>query len=222
MDDSNQQTLGAYEAHVQAYIDGTPQTVDGHVKTWIDESLGYLPAGASVLELGSAFGRDADYIEAAGYAIQRTDATKAFVDLLQERGHQARLLNALTDPWGGPYDMVFADAVLLHFTVEQFNLALTKARASLQPQGILAFTVKQGEGSEWSDAKLGAPRFFQYWQAPALRQALETAGFTVLKLEADLSNKWWQVIARPAAQSISAGDAAEQDTAKNGFPLERE
>ena len=195
MSDSNDKTVQSYEAHIQEYVEGTPQQVTGYVKDWIDDALSHVPPGATVLELGSAFGRDAAYIESAGYKVQRSDVAKGFVNLLKSQGHDAKLLNALTDPLGGPYDMVFADAVLLHFTVDEFNTVSAKIYASLRTQGIFAFTVKQGRGSEWSDDKLGAPRFFQYWQREDLQRAVEQAGFKLLRLSADPAAKWWQVVA---------------------------
>jgi hypothetical protein len=57
--------------------------------------LSYLPKTAAILELGSAHGRDADYIESLGYKIYRTDAVKAFVDYLQAKNHDASVLNAI-------------------------------------------------------------------------------------------------------------------------------
>ena len=89
----NDETLAVYETSVQKYIDGTPSVVDGHVKTWIDETLALVPQNARILEIGTATGRDADYIEAQGYYVERTDATKAFVALQREQGHEARELN---------------------------------------------------------------------------------------------------------------------------------
>jgi SAM-dependent methyltransferase len=194
VDDSNSKTLNAYEAHVQEYIDGTPQEVGEHVKVWIDAALVKVPQDAKILELGSAFGRDAAYIEAAGFTVQRTDATKAFVDLLQDKGYTARVLNIITDDLDGPYDMVFANAVLLHLTAEEFQAAVAKIYASLREKGIFAFTVKQGTGTEWSDTKLGAPRFFQYWAEQPLRQVLEDNNFAVLELATDSAQKWLHVI----------------------------
>lgn len=191
---SNQETLQSYEAHIQEYVDGTPQQVGNFVKEWIDASLTYVPLGGRVLELGSAFGRDAEYLEQAGYDVRRTDAVNGFVELLRSQGHEAQLLNAITDDLGGPYDMVFADAVLLHFTMDEFQIVLRKVHDSLRRGGIFAFTLKQGEGAEWSTDKLGAPRFFQYWQETDLQKTLAAHHFSVRQLAGVDAGKWWQVI----------------------------
>lgn len=99
--ESNDATLQSYEAHIQEYISGTPQSVDGHVQDWIDATLKLLLPDAKILEYGSAFGRDALYIESKGFAIERTDATAGFVELLQSQGHEARLLNIVSDKISG-------------------------------------------------------------------------------------------------------------------------
>jgi hypothetical protein len=63
MSHTNDTTVQSYDAHVQEYIDGTPQSVEGFVQDWIDRTLSGVPPSANILEIGSAFGRDADYIE---------------------------------------------------------------------------------------------------------------------------------------------------------------
>jgi hypothetical protein len=96
MNNSNQQTIQAYEDHIQDYINGTVRdTGDGSVKDWIDEFLTDLPKTARILEFGSAFGRDAEYIQKQGYKVECTDATQAFVDLLNKKGFSARHLNSI-------------------------------------------------------------------------------------------------------------------------------
>lgn len=80
-----QQTLASYEDNVVAYIEGTPQEVSGDVKKWIDETLNGLPVTSKILEVGSAFGRDASYIESKGCSVQRSDATIGFIDYLEKK-----------------------------------------------------------------------------------------------------------------------------------------
>lgn len=100
--DENRRTIGAYEGHVSEYVKGTRQDVSGVMKAWLDESVAGLDRSARILELGSATGRDAAYLRSMGYAVECTDATLAFVRLLQEKGLGARQLNAVTDDLGAP------------------------------------------------------------------------------------------------------------------------
>ncbi|HEU4914759.1 MAG TPA: class I SAM-dependent methyltransferase [Candidatus Saccharimonadales bacterium] len=199
MNDSNQQTIDAYQSHVQEYIDGTPQQVDGVVKEWMDSALAGLPADADILEFGSAFGRDTEYIQGKGFKVNSTDATPAFVELLQKKGLNARVLNAITDDLGGPYDLVIANAVLLHFTREETEKVLAKVLAALKDGGRFAFTLKQGEGETWEDSKLGAPRYFCFWQEQQIEELLKKVGYSQVEVSGDKATRnnttWVQVIA---------------------------
>jgi 2-polyprenyl-3-methyl-5-hydroxy-6-metoxy-1,4-benzoquinol methylase len=179
---SNQQTVQSYNDHVQEYINGTPRETTEDWKRWIDENLQALGANAKILEFGSAFGRDAAYMESQGFTMQRTDASSGFVDLLNKQGHNAQLLNAITDPIPTGYDMIFASAVLLHFTREETKSVIDKVYAALPGNGRFVFSLKIGDGEETTEAKLGAPRYFCYWQAPDIEKVLNDAGFSSVKI----------------------------------------
>lgn len=106
MSETNSRTLESYNEHIQEYIDGTPQVVSGDVQRWIDASLQGLPLDAKIIEVGTAFGRDASYIENQGYKVERTDATEGFVDWLNQNGHPARVFNLISDDFDNNYDLV--------------------------------------------------------------------------------------------------------------------
>lgn len=198
MSETNSKTIESYNGHVQEYIDGTPQEVSGVVKEWLDKSLTGLPLDAHILEFGSAFGRDAVYLQDKGYTVECTDATPSFVELLQQKGFNARQLNAITDDLPQGLDLVLANAVLLHFTREETAQVLRKVHTSLSDGGRFAFTLKEGDGDTWSDAKLGVPRFFCYWTEEQISQYLADAGFNNVDVTGDAETKnatWLQVIA---------------------------
>lgn len=154
-----------------------------------------------LLELGSGTGRDAAYLEDLEVAVVRTDATPAFVEMLRATGHDARLLDARRDDLGSPYDGVLAMAMLLHLTRAEVLELFVKARRAVRPGGVLAFTVKEGDGDGWSEAKLGRPRYFVYWREHELRAVLVTAGWTPVSVEhvSGSQEPWLFVIAEPAA-----------------------
>jgi SAM-dependent methyltransferase len=139
--------------------------------------------GGEVLELGSGPGREAQYLEARGLRVHRTDATPAFVERLRQAGHQARILDVRRDDLGGPFDDVLANAVLLHLDRDDLGVALRACHDATRPDGALALTLKEGDGEAWSDAKLGMPRWFVYWREGPLRQALTDAEWTVVRLD---------------------------------------
>ena len=196
---SNARTLAAYESRIEAYIDGTPQVVAGASKDWIDAALAGLLPDAKLLELGSAFGRDAAYITSKGYSIECTDAAESFVSFLRDRGFQARPFNAITDELADEYDLILASAVMLHFTRQELALVLRKLCGSLARSGRLAFSLKRGEGEAWSTEKLGTPRYFCYWEMEALEPVLDAAGFASWTVDNARSSRtdvpWLRIIA---------------------------
>ncbi len=190
----NAATLDAYNTGVDAYVSGTPGETSGSVKVWIDHLLSYLKVDAQIIEIGSAFGRDADYIESRGFTVARTDAAQSFVDLLLTKGHSAQNFNILKDEFSSFYDVVFANCVFLHFTREELRNVLEKIHANLFANGILAFSVKIGEGEEWTNEKVGNPRYFCYWKRDDIQSLLESTGFEVDTMTED--GKFLQIISK--------------------------
>ena len=178
----NSKTLDSYEDHVAEYVSGTSPVPSDNVTGWYQRLLSNLPKDSRILEIGSAFARDAEYVESLGYKVQCTDATQDFVRLMKEKGHDAYLLNVLTDDLGSDWDVIFANCVFLHFTEAEFKLVLNKIKKALRPGGILGFAVKRGEGSKWSEEKIGAPRYFQYWQQEGLRQLVDDVGLKIIDI----------------------------------------
>lgn len=195
----NARTLRSYQDKTQEYVEGTPE-IDNIIKRWIDKSLELIPRNNKILEVGSGFGRDAAYIRDKGFIIECSDAVPNFVELLQQKGFNARLLNLLSDNLGTGYHMVIADAVLLHFTPEEAVIVARKIYNALVDDGIFALRMKQGNGSVWSEEKLGEPRYFYYWQSEDLKKMLEGIGFEWLDVTKSYTahNKasWMHIILR--------------------------
>lgn len=179
---ANDNTLQAYELSINEYVANTAPEASGNVKIWIDSVLELLPATPKIIEIGSAFGRDAEYIESKGFKVTRTDAAKGFVSLLQEKGYPAYQFNPLKEEFSSTYDLIFANAVFLHFTPNELQEVFSKIYKSLNKEGILAFSVKHGHGEEWTSAKVGKPRYFCYWQSDQMKHLLESNGFRLIKI----------------------------------------
>lgn len=191
---ANTVTIQSYESSIQEYTSGTSAVVSGNFKVWIDTLLQNVNRGAEIIEIGSAFGRDAAYIESQGFKVERTDATEGFVHLLHQAGHLAHLFNVVIDDFTKKYDLIFANAVFLHFTPQELQSVLLKAYDALKDNGILAFSVKKGEGEEWTTAKLGQPRYFCYWDMDKMKSLLSSVGFDEVTILED--DKWLQIIAK--------------------------
>jgi SAM-dependent methyltransferase len=159
MRDANSETLAAYEAGWEKYLAGTPAVPLNEHGSWLPDALVRRPPGR-VLEIGSGPGHDAAHMEAIGVPVERTDACAGFVQNLQDQGHEARLLNVLTDDLGGPYGMIYAFAVFQHFDGFQLSAVLRRCHNALVPGGVLAFSARRGTGTEWQERKGLGRRLF--------------------------------------------------------------
>lgn len=166
-------TLDAYERAAAVYADRT----SADRAALVDDLLALVPRGARVLELGSGPGRDALALEAAGLRVDRTDGARTFVERLRADGHAARVLDVRTGMFGSGYDAVFANAVLLHVQRDELTGVLRRALVAVRPGGVLAATVKRGEGDAWTTAKVDRARHFTYWTEDALTRVVADAGW---------------------------------------------
>jgi len=135
----NDQTLHTYETKLQEYINSTPRQINKAEYPWIDQALNLISKTGKILELGSGFGRNAEYIQKQGYDVECTDAVQGFVGILQQKGLKARFLDALKDDFGSKYDMVFANGVLVHFTPDETADVMAKVSTSLKRRWHLCF-----------------------------------------------------------------------------------
>jgi SAM-dependent methyltransferase len=205
----NSETLQSYESKAKLWMSQTPSTYDDRHKPllkWIDSALSSLPLDAKILEIGSANGRDANYIEKRGYVVERTDAALAFVSYLKGKGHDAKKLNILEDELDSEYDLVFANAVFPHFTPEDTRIALGKIHRALKPGGLLALNVKQGDNQTWVDEKLGDDnkRFIFQWKLADLFTLLDKCGYRLVYSSQDspgdlASHTWAHLVVKKSS-----------------------
>ena len=175
-------TVAAYDGDAAGYSDRVWDLND-EVRAELDWFAGAVGTGASVLEIGSAGGRDAIALEERGLTVRRTDITPAFVELMRSRGFDADVLDPLTDELGGPYDGVWASACLLHVDRADLPTVLGNLAVATRQSGALAMSVKEGDGEEWSvHGSVRAPRRFTYWREAPLRAVLTEAGWQVQEL----------------------------------------
>lgn len=189
MSEANQKTLATYNNGVENYVNGTPQFTDGFQKKWLDSVFSDVPKDASILELGSAFGRDARYLKDLGYDLELTDASESFVSYLNKHDFNASVLDIVSDRPQKQYDVVLACAVFLHFTDEDFRKALANVESALLPGGKFVFSLKIGDGEAWSQEKMNAPRYFNYWREAGVEHELKRVGMELVDAQ-DSDDKW--------------------------------
>ncbi len=179
MSQENEETLNSYEIASDKYLATVRKQPADNVQVWLLKAIENLSKNALIFEVGSAGGIEANYLETIGFKVQRSDAAKSFVQYLQSTGVSCLLFNALTDDYPAKYDLIFANAVLLHFTdSEAFDFAL-KSFHSLKRGGKLALTTKKGLRDSWQTKKLGLPRYENYWSRTGIEQLMTSAGFVI-------------------------------------------
>lgn len=190
---ANALTLETYGRAMDRWREASCEDVHGGHLAFLEQVVALVPPGARVLEIGSGTGRDAGWLESRGLVVQCTDGCPEFVEALRSTGRDAHVLNVLEDPIPRGFDVVWASAVLLHLEAADLPGVLTRI-AGAAP--LLAFTVKVGEGSEWSTAKTGLPRFFQFWQEDSMRDVLAGTPWRIELLEQRPGryDEWLQVV----------------------------
>lgn len=177
-------TAAAYDVDAAAFAAATDQLGES-TRELADWFAGAVGRGGAVLEIGSGGGRDAAALAERGLAVRCTDVSPGFVALLRERGFDAAVLDPLADPLvdaeHGPYAGVWASASLLHVARPDLPTILRRLAGATRPGGVLALTLKEGDGERWSvHGSVRAPRRFTYWREGPLRAVLEEAGWRVL------------------------------------------
>ncbi len=202
----HQLTVAAYDRQAADYRDASSPLSDG-VRAALDAFAARLAPGALVLEIGSGGGRDARELEARGLRVRRTDVAPGFVRLLRDAGHEAEVLDPLTDDLDLPdllgrprgHDAVWANASLLHVARRDLPTVLGRLAAATRPGGVLRLAVKEGDGEAWSThGSIGVPRRFTYWRRPGLERALGAAGWVVDSVEetdGQRGERWLSVVA---------------------------
>lgn len=196
MDDNQKITLETYEKNAHLYLTRTTSEVADELKEYFHSLLKDLPKNADILELGSASGRDADYIESLGYSIVRTDVVEAFVNHQKERGKDAEIFNAINGNLNKRFNLIIATASFLHFNRAQFEQAVENARNHLKTNGVLALVLKNGIGEEYSEYKMGT-RYFKYWTEEELTQCFTERNFTIKQTLRSGGGKWVHIVGTP-------------------------
>lgn len=166
-------TIESYERDARSYaaqLDGFPPPV---IESALLRLVEAIPPGGRVLEVGSGTGRDADFIEACGASVRRTDATGAFRELQVARGKQVEPLDVISDQLGGPYDGILALCVFIHVDRASTLPVLRKVEAALRPAGAFLVSVREGTG-ETNGAYL-----MSYWNKAEYDALLAEAGLRV-------------------------------------------
>jgi SAM-dependent methyltransferase len=197
--DHGGETIKSYNLHFDKYISGTPNQVSGEHKILLEKFASLVGGDKNVLELGSAFLRDAKFLKNLGLNVTCTDVIKQSVEMAKKEGFPTFEYDFRDEPrpeWTNSFDAVVALAVLLHADTNQFAKALENIFQVMKKGGVFYLALKQGVGEEVENEKLGGPRYFKYWQKEEVEKHLQEAGFKIELFDYVQGIKWLHFLAR--------------------------
>lgn len=173
----NRETVSSYESCAEDYAQSTcGEPHEAHAQM-LDAFVAGLGVGARVLEIGSGPGWDADRLEERGVAVERTDATQAFIDLQRKRGKQIASLDVVNDTIAGRFDGVLCLYVLQHIARPLLDAVLKKLASALRPGGALLVALREGSGEMREvGTHSGGIYHVTLWPKSELLERLERAG----------------------------------------------
>ncbi|MBR4672650.1 MAG: class I SAM-dependent methyltransferase, partial [Bacilli bacterium] len=137
----NKKTLEAYQKAAKNYLESSKIVAKEYkesakeykkkVNLFIKETFKELPKGSKILEVGSADGENAKYIEKLGYNVTASDVADDFLKAIKDNGLEPIKFNLLTDKFKDKYNAIFCWRVFVHFTKEDSLKALKRSYDAL-------------------------------------------------------------------------------------------
>lgn len=171
------------------------------LQDFLRNSFQTLPKNAKILEIGSADGINAKYIQSLGYNVTASDIAEDFVNASKNNGLTTIKFNILEDNFKEKYSGILAWRVFVHFTEEDISETLKKSYDNLKNNGIFVFNVINREtknvDNEWVDFPneyhMGAERYYHYFAQKELDNIILHTKFQIQdfhKKGGDNNNKW--------------------------------
>lgn len=192
----NSITIKTYENILDKYIQTRHSDITQELKPWREKMLSYIKKNAKILEIWTWSGRDANYIENLWYSVQRSDATNAFIEYNKKQWKNIIKLDILNIDIQEKYDLVFTNAVLMHFKENEIKKIFSDIHNILNNEWIFAFNVQKGYGEDFKDNKWWWPRFYKYRQKNEIEKKISWAGFKILNIWLSGDDRWIQIISQ--------------------------
>lgn len=190
------QTTITYQEQYKDYIESTHSNIGNLTMPWFEKIFELVPKSSKILEIGSTGGRDAKYFRSLGHKVICTDIIEDSIVDLKKSGFESYFYDFRNDPpveWHGKFDLVFANAVLLHARRDEMSAILSKLSLCLKSKGLIAISLKVGHGEEFSYTKLSSGRYFAYYSMSSFSNVIPNS-LEIVFSRVDDSNKWLQLI----------------------------
>ena len=139
--------------------------------------LPYIKLYCSILDAGCGSGRDSLYFLNSGYNVTSIDASEKMINEAKKRNRDGNFFvkEFQNISWINQFDAIWANASLLHMDDENIKISLEKFFSALKKDGLLFFTMKEGNEQKYIDE-----RFYNFVSIQKMTEILKTIGYTIL------------------------------------------
>ncbi|MFZ2154098.1 MAG: class I SAM-dependent methyltransferase [Candidatus Moraniibacteriota bacterium] len=149
--------------------------------------LDLLPEGGLALDVGCAGGRDSKRLVEKGFNVVGIDLVDEFLDYAKINVPKAEFskMDVLELNFSAnKFDVILANAILLHLEKENARRALEKLYKVLKPGGKIFIGVKMGQGTSYTTDKLSEERrLFVYYSKAEIEETIRQKGFSIIFLD---------------------------------------
>ena len=165
-------TKDYYNKNAEDFIKRTMEVDMSDIYDWV---LAGVQEEGRILDVGFGSGRDSLYFLAMGYEVTSIDSSQRFVAIGRELLPDVMLEDVCEMDFSEEFDLVWANASLLHLDEEQFALAVARIEASLEEGAWFYVSMKRGD---FEGIRNG--RYFKYYTQDTLVEAVTAASSLVL------------------------------------------
>ena len=186
MHDENEISIKIYDKIAEKYTERFFE--DKSDRKNIDEFISLLPKGSRILDAGCGSGQHSLYFKEDGYSVDGIDLSEKMLKIAKKRVHGCKFkkmdLRELKYK-DSVFDAVFAAYAIIHIKKDDVVKALKEFNRVLKNNGLLFVIVQEGNGEKFIEVpfKAGGKFFLKFFTKKELRELIESAGFSIIKVD---------------------------------------
>jgi len=171
-----------YEKLGEKYL----ENIEKYTPKAIYDFMKLLPKGGTVLDVGSAGGRDSEKFSQSGFKVIGIDLVDKFIKTAQNRVPSGTFRKMDLEKLDFPknyFDGIWVNAVLMHVRKKNIQKVLDNLNQCLKPNGKAYFQVKKGIGEQYLTDKFSPikKRFVSLFEKKEFEEDLKKSGYHLLK-----------------------------------------
>lgn len=186
-DQRKQVVAAGYDAIADQYLEWAGQASDPARQRFLEELIGRLRPGASVLDLGCGAGIPTAAYLSEEFAVTGVDISAGQVDAARRNVPAARFIHAdmaTVELPEASFDAVLALYSLSHLPRDEHGPALARIARWLRPNGLLVANLGAHDSPDWTGPWLGGrDMFFSSFDATENLRLVSAAGFQLILSE---------------------------------------